>query len=104
MSGQSGAQNNAAFGGHRQLTNDTLSQGSVGVGQNLQMSQQMVGSMLTVNQINQLKLAKGQSGPANQSVKQGISYKKRMVNQNAQQSSKGQLPGSKKMSSNSQSG
>lgn len=47
MSGQSGAQNNTASFGNRQLTNDTISQSSVGVAPNLQMSQQMIGTMLT---------------------------------------------------------
>ena len=54
----------------------------------MQMSQQMIGTMLAANQLNQMKLA-GQKGPQSNPVsKSGLSYKKRMQNQNAQQNSK----------------
>jgi len=82
MSGQSGAQNNTTSFGNRQLTNDTISQSSVGVAPNLQMSQQMIGNILTAQQYNQMKIVqqKSQNNPGG--AKSGLSYKKRMQNQN----------------------
>jgi len=82
MSGQSGAQNNTTSFGNRQLTNDTISQSSVGVATNLQMSQQMIGNMLTAQQFNQMKMVQQKSQNNAGAAKSGLSYKKRMQNQN----------------------